>query len=124
MHPLPLSLFTRKPNGDYRSSPGSKDRSRSPIERVVMAGTLGVHGNHLYSHHHHHHLASLAAMEQPLALTKNSMVDSVRGSAAALVTMPQTVERQQVNEPISYPDPVSLWVKTSTCLVVVGLREM
>ncbi|GLD75046.1 transcription cofactor vestigial-like protein 4 isoform X1 [Lates japonicus] len=90
----------RKPNGDYRSSPVSKDRSRSPIERVVVPSGLGVHSNHLYSHahHHHHHLASLAGMDQPLALTKNSMVESARSSTAAMTTVPHTVsavERQQ-----------------------------
>uniref|UniRef100_A0A3Q3GJN3 Vestigial-like family member 4b n=1 Tax=Labrus bergylta TaxID=56723 RepID=A0A3Q3GJN3_9LABR len=90
-----------KPNGDYRSSPLSKDRSRSPIERVVVPSALGVHGNHLYSHahhHHHHHLASLG-MDQPLALTKNSMVvESARSSTAVMASVPHTVstvERQQ-----------------------------
>uniref|UniRef100_A0A3B4ZSH3 Vestigial like family member 4 n=1 Tax=Stegastes partitus TaxID=144197 RepID=A0A3B4ZSH3_9TELE len=90
----------QKPNGDYRSSPISKDRSRSPIERVVVPGALG---NHLYSHthhhhHHHHHLASLASMDQPLALTKNSMVESARSTTAAMASAPHTVsavERQQ-----------------------------
>lgn len=99
---LYLSLFPRKPNGDYRSSPVSKDRSRSPIERVVVPSALGVHSNHLYSHahHHHHHLASLAGMDQPLALTKNSMVESARSSTATMATVPHTVsavERQQVS---------------------------
>ncbi|XP_058487522.1 transcription cofactor vestigial-like protein 4b isoform X1 [Solea solea] len=88
-----------KPNGDYRSSPVSKDHSRSSIERVVVPGGLGIHSNHLYSHSHHHHLASLAAMDQPLALTKNSMVESARSSTAALTqSVPHTVsavERQQ-----------------------------
>lgn len=78
-----------------------KDQSRSPIERVVMPGALGVHSSHLYSHahhHHHHHLASLAGMDQPLALTKNNMLESARSSTAAM-TVPHTlsaVERQQV----------------------------
>lgn len=94
----------RKPNGDYRSSAISKDRSRSPIERVVVPGGLGVHSNHLYSHahHHHHHLASLTSMDQPLALTKNSMVEAARSSTAAMTTVPHTVsavERQQVTCP-------------------------
>ncbi|XP_026163452.1 transcription cofactor vestigial-like protein 4b isoform X2 [Mastacembelus armatus] len=88
-----------KPNGDYHSSAISKDRSRSPIERVVVPSALGVHSNHLYSHAHHHHpLASLVGMDQPLALTKNSMVESARSSAAAMTTMAHTVstvERQQ-----------------------------
>lgn len=97
-----LSLFLRKPNGDYRSSPVSKDRSRSPIERVVVPSALGVHSNHLYSHahHHHHHLVSLAGMDQPLALTKHSMVESARSSTAVMSTVPHTVsavERQQVS---------------------------
>lgn len=98
---LSSKLFPRKPNGDYRSSPISKDRSRSPIERVVVPGALGVHSNHLYSHahHHHHHMASLAGMDQPLALTKSSMVESARSSTAAMTTVPHSVsavERQQV----------------------------
>lgn len=102
---LSFPLLPRKPNGDYRSSAISKDRSRSPIERVVVPSALGVHSNHLYSHahhhhHHHHHLASLAGMDQPLALTKNSMVESARSSStAAMATVPHTVsavERQQV----------------------------
>ncbi|XP_057701276.1 transcription cofactor vestigial-like protein 4b isoform X2 [Corythoichthys intestinalis] len=57
-----------KPHGDYRS----KDQSRGPMERVVVPG---LHANHLYGHahlQHHHHLASLAAMDQPLALTKSN----------------------------------------------------
>lgn len=99
---LSVSLFRRKPNGDYRSSPVPKDRSRSPIERVVVPSTLGVHGNHLYSHahHHHHHLVNLAGMDQPLALTKNSMVESARSSTAVMAIVPHTVstvERQQVS---------------------------
>uniref|UniRef100_G3NWL9 Vestigial-like family member 4b n=1 Tax=Gasterosteus aculeatus TaxID=69293 RepID=G3NWL9_GASAC len=85
----------KKPNGDYRSSHishiSSKDRSRSPIERVVVPGTLGVHSNHLYN-------PFLAGMDQPLALTKNSTVESARSSTAALAAVPHTVsavERQQ-----------------------------
>uniref|UniRef100_A0A3Q2Z6T4 Vestigial-like family member 4b n=1 Tax=Hippocampus comes TaxID=109280 RepID=A0A3Q2Z6T4_HIPCM len=87
-----------KPHGDYRSS--SKDQSRSPMERVVVPGALGVHGNHLYGHAHlphHHHLASLAAMDQPLALTKSSSM-AERSSVATLVAVPHAVgvaERQQ-----------------------------
>lgn len=99
---LSLSLCLRKPNGDFRSSPVSKDRSRSPIERVVVPSALGVHANHLYSHahHHHHHLVSLASMDQPLALTKNSLVEPIRSSTAVMATVPHTVsavERQQVS---------------------------
>ncbi|XP_019214862.1 transcription cofactor vestigial-like protein 4b isoform X4 [Oreochromis niloticus] len=96
---LPVCLrMWPKPNGDYRSSPGSKDRSRSPIERVVVPGALGVPSNHMYSHPHHLHLASLATMDQPLALTKNSMVESARSNTAAMATVlhtVSTVERQQ-----------------------------
>ncbi|KAF7208033.1 transcription cofactor vestigial-like protein 4b isoform X2 [Nothobranchius furzeri] len=93
-----------KPNGDYRSSPVAKDRSRSPSERKMVASALGLPNNHLFGHthhhhhHHHHHMATLASMDQPLALTKNSMVEAARSSAAAMVTMPHTVstvERQQ-----------------------------
>uniref|UniRef100_A0A1A8J5T7 Transcription factor SOX-10 n=1 Tax=Nothobranchius kuhntae TaxID=321403 RepID=A0A1A8J5T7_NOTKU len=54
--------------------------------------------HHHHHHHHHHHMATLASMDQPLALTKNSMVEAARSSAAAMVTMPHTVstvERQQ-----------------------------
>ncbi|KAL6464783.1 hypothetical protein MHYP_G00271000 [Metynnis hypsauchen] len=70
-------------NGDYRKDP--RDRSRSPIERAV-APTMSLHGGHLYAH-----MPSLA-MDQPLALTKNSM------DAARTVTISPTVspvERQQ-----------------------------
>ncbi|XP_003973458.2 transcription cofactor vestigial-like protein 4b isoform X1 [Takifugu rubripes] len=93
-----------KPNGDYRSSPISKERSRSPIGGVLVPGALGVHSNHLYGHahhhhhHHHHHLVGLAGMDQPLALTKNSLVESARSSAPIMATAPHTVgaaERQQ-----------------------------
>lgn len=113
-----LSLFPRKPNGDYRSSSVHKDRSRSPIERVVVPSALGVHSSHLYSHahHHHHHLVSLAGMDQPLALTKNSMVESARSSTAAMATVPHTVsavERQQVCGGARYIP--------SHCLVVPGV---
>lgn len=98
-----LCFSFRKPNGDYRSSPISKDRSRSPIGSVVVPGGLGVHSNHLYSHahhHHHHHLVSLVGMDQPLALTKNSTVESARTSTAIMATVPHAVgvaERQQVS---------------------------
>ncbi|KAI4895488.1 hypothetical protein NFI96_016438 [Prochilodus magdalenae] len=70
-------------NGDYRKDP--RDRSRSPIERAA-APTMSLHGGHLYPH-----MPSLA-MDQPLALTKNSM------DAARTVTISPTVspvERQQ-----------------------------
>lgn len=115
-----LFFFARKPNGDYRNSV-TKDRSRSPSERVVVPTALGVQGNPLYSLPHHH-LATLAGMDQPLALTKNSMVDTARGSAASLLTMPHTVspmERQQVNGtccflPLTLNTFCSKWAETST----------
>ncbi|KAF5908756.1 transcription cofactor vestigial-like protein 4 isoform X2, partial [Clarias magur] len=59
-------------NGDYRREP--RDRSRSPIERL--------HPAHLYTH-----MPNLA-MEQPLALTKNS--PKVPNSPSA-----SPIERQQ-----------------------------
>ncbi|XP_077458077.1 transcription cofactor vestigial-like protein 4b isoform X1 [Stigmatopora argus] len=73
-----------KPHGDYR-----KDQSRGPMERVVVPG---VHANHFYGHahlQHHHH--SLAAMDQPLALTKSN-------GTMAPVALPHVLgitERQQ-----------------------------
>ncbi|KAK7878795.1 hypothetical protein WMY93_034292 [Mugilogobius chulae] len=90
-----------KPNGDYRSS---KDRSRSPPERLVMPSALSVHSNHLYAHHHphhhhHHHLPlsaplSALSLEQPLALTKNSPENS-----RASTVVPHTVVERQQNRP-------------------------
>ncbi|XP_061075410.1 transcription cofactor vestigial-like protein 4b isoform X3 [Conger conger] len=70
-------------NGDYRKDP--RDRSRSPIERAA-APAIGIHGNHLYAH-----VPSLA-MDQPLALTKNSM-DAARTASISPALGP--VERQQ-----------------------------
>ncbi|XP_043444075.1 transcription cofactor vestigial-like protein 4 isoform X5 [Prionailurus bengalensis] len=70
-------------NGDCRKDP--RERSRSPIERAV-APTMSLHGNHLYTS-----LPSLS-MEQPLALTKNSM-DASRPAGIAPTLTP--VERQQ-----------------------------
>ncbi|XP_070594696.1 transcription cofactor vestigial-like protein 4 isoform X8 [Erythrolamprus reginae] len=70
-------------NGDYRKE--HRDRSRSPIERAV-APTMALHGNHIYAS-----IPSLT-MEQPLALTKNSM-DVIR-SVSMTPTM-TSVERQQ-----------------------------
>ncbi|KAG7478113.1 hypothetical protein MATL_G00076970 [Megalops atlanticus] len=70
-------------NGDYRKDP--RDRSRSPIERAT-APTMSLHGNHLYAH-----MPSLA-MDQPLALTKNSM-DAARTVAISPAVGP--IERQQ-----------------------------
>ncbi|XP_036074652.1 transcription cofactor vestigial-like protein 4 isoform X2 [Rousettus aegyptiacus] len=70
-------------NGDCRKDP--RERSRSPIERAV-APTMSLHGSHLYTS-----LPSLS-MEQPLALTKNSM-DASRPSGIAPTLTP--VERQQ-----------------------------
>lgn len=71
-------------NGDCRKDP--RERSRSPIERAV-APTMSLHGNHLYTS-----LPSLS-MEQPLALTKNSM-DASRPAGIAPTLTP--AERQQV----------------------------
>lgn len=71
----PISHFRGKPtNGDYRREP--RERSRSPIERL--------HAAHLYTH-----MPNLA-MEQPLALTKNSPKVPTSPSASP-------IERQQVN---------------------------
>lgn len=71
-------------NGDCRKDP--RERSRSPIERAV-APTMSLHGSHLYTS-----LPSLS-MEQPLALTKNSM-DASRPTGISPTLTP--VERQQV----------------------------
>lgn len=70
-------------NGDCRKDP--RERSRSPIERAA-APTVSLHGNHLYAS-----LPSLS-LEQPLALTKNSM-DASRPAGLAPTLTP--VERQQ-----------------------------
>ncbi|KAF5914335.1 hypothetical protein HPG69_006794 [Diceros bicornis minor] len=70
-------------NGDCRKDP--RERSRSPIERAV-APAVSLHGNHLYAS-----LPSLS-MEQPLALTKNSM-DACRPPGISPTLTP--VERQQ-----------------------------
>lgn len=70
-----------------------------------MPNALGVHGNHLYSHTHYHHLASLGGMDQPLALTKNSMVEPARSSTAAASAVAHSVsavERQQVTSRIVF----------------------
>ncbi|KAG9353035.1 hypothetical protein JZ751_017611, partial [Albula glossodonta] len=79
-----LNVPDGKPaNGDYRKDP--RDRSRSPIERAT-APAVSLHGNHLYAH-----MPSLA-MDQPLALTKNSM-DAARTVAMSPAMGP--MERQQ-----------------------------
>lgn len=80
------SLFFRNKaaNGDCRKDP--RERSRSPIERAV-APTMGLHSSHLYAS-----LPSLS-MEQPLALTKNSL-DASRPVGISPTLTP--VERQQV----------------------------
>nr|XP_020658210.1 transcription cofactor vestigial-like protein 4 isoform X2 [Pogona vitticeps] len=70
-------------NGDYRKE--HKERSRSPIDRAV-APTMSLHANHIYAS-----IPSLT-MDQPLALTKNSM-DATR-SVSITPTM-TSVERQQ-----------------------------
>lgn len=79
-----LFLRNKTANGDCRKDP--RERSRSPIERAV-APTVSLHGNHLYAS-----LPSLS-MEQPLALTKNSM-DASRPAGISPTLTP--VERQQV----------------------------
>ncbi|MBN3325365.1 VGLL4 protein, partial [Atractosteus spatula] len=66
-------------NGDYRKD--HRDRSRSPIERAAVPA-ISVHANHVYAP-----MPSLA-MDQPLALTKNSM------DAARTVSI-SPIERQQ-----------------------------
>lgn len=69
-------------NGDYRKE--HRERSRSPIERAA-APTVSLHANHMY--------ASIPNMDQPLALTKNSM--DVTRSVSIAPTM-TAMERQQV----------------------------
>uniref|UniRef100_A0A8C5IJU7 Vestigial like family member 4 n=1 Tax=Junco hyemalis TaxID=40217 RepID=A0A8C5IJU7_JUNHY len=73
----------RPANGDYRKE--HRERSRSPIERAA-APTVSLHANHMYTS-----IPSLS-MEQPLALTKNSL-DAARtvGISPSL----SGVERQQ-----------------------------
>ncbi|XP_007500299.1 transcription cofactor vestigial-like protein 4 isoform X3 [Monodelphis domestica] len=70
-------------NGDCRKE--HRERSRSPIERAV-APTMSLHGNHMYAS-----IPSIT-MEQPLALTKNSM-DASRTVGISPTLTP--VERQQ-----------------------------
>ncbi|NXO43188.1 VGLL4 protein, partial [Locustella ochotensis] len=76
--------LSKTANGDYRKE--HRERSRSPIERAA-APTMSLHANHMYAS-----IPSLS-MEQPLALTKNS-VDAARtvGISPSL----SSVERQQV----------------------------
>lgn len=71
-------------NGEYRKE--HRERSRSPIDRAA-APTVSIHANHMYAS-----IPSLN-MDQPLALTKNSM-DATR-SISITPTM-TSVERQQV----------------------------
>ncbi|RLV94684.1 hypothetical protein DV515_00013030 [Chloebia gouldiae] len=80
-------IITKTANGDYRKE--HRERSRSPIERAA-APTMSLHANHMYAS-----IPSLS-MEQPLALTKNS-VDAARtvGISPSL----SSVERQQVRRP-------------------------
>ncbi|XP_054553841.1 transcription cofactor vestigial-like protein 4 isoform X2 [Talpa occidentalis] len=75
--------LSKTANGDCRKDP--RERSRSPIERAV-APTMSLHGSHLYTS-----LPSLS-MEQPLALTKNSM-DTGRPAGISPTLTPG--ERQQ-----------------------------
>uniref|UniRef100_A0A8C5U435 Vestigial like family member 4 n=1 Tax=Malurus cyaneus samueli TaxID=2593467 RepID=A0A8C5U435_9PASS len=76
--------LSKTANGDYRKE--HRERSRSPIERAA-APTMSLHANHMYAS-----IPSLS-MDQPLALTKNSM-DTARtvGISPSL----SSVERQQV----------------------------
>lgn len=78
-----------KPNGDYR---GSKDRSRSPPERLVMPPALSVYAPH---HHPHHLPLSALSLEQPLALTKSSH----EGSRGPHTLPPHAVVERQQNRP-------------------------
>ncbi|NXT68772.1 VGLL4 protein, partial [Chaetops frenatus] len=75
--------LTKTANGDYRKE--HRERSRSPIERAA-APTMSLHASQMYAS-----IPSLS-MEQPLALTKNS-VDAARtvGISPSL----SSVERQQ-----------------------------
>ncbi|KFQ28437.1 Transcription cofactor vestigial-like 4, partial [Merops nubicus] len=70
-------------NGDYRKE--HRERSRSPIERAA-APTMSLHANHMYAS-----IPSLT-MDQPLALTKNSM-DATR--PVGITPTLTSVERQQ-----------------------------
>lgn len=79
-----FSLRMKTANGDYRKE--HRERSRSPIDRAA-APTVSIHANHMYAS-----IPSLT-MDQPLALTKNSM-DATR-SLSITPTM-TSVERQQV----------------------------
>uniref|UniRef100_A0A4X1UKQ8 Vestigial like family member 4 n=1 Tax=Sus scrofa TaxID=9823 RepID=A0A4X1UKQ8_PIG len=83
--------LSKTANGDCRKDP--RERSRSPIERAA-APTMSLHGSHLYTS-----LPSLS-MEQPLALTKNSL-DTSRPAGISPTLTP--VERQQP------PPPVTPW---------------
>ncbi|MBN3308719.1 VGLL4 protein, partial [Amia calva] len=70
-------------NGDYRKD--HRDRSRSPIERAA-APAMSIHANHMYAP------VPNLAMDQPLALTKNSM-DAARTVSISPTLGP--IERQQ-----------------------------
>uniref|UniRef100_A0A803KA36 Vestigial like family member 4 n=1 Tax=Xenopus tropicalis TaxID=8364 RepID=A0A803KA36_XENTR len=71
--------LTKSLNGDYRKE--HRDRSRSPIERAA-APTMSLHASHLYG-------IPPLAVDQPLALTKNSM------DASRSMGIVPTMERQQ-----------------------------
>ncbi|MEE6501619.1 hypothetical protein FKM82_004273 [Ascaphus truei] len=75
--------LTKAVNGDYRKE--LRDRSRSPIERAA-APTMSLHASHLYAS------IPTLTMDQPLALTKNSM-DVCRTMGIPPTLTP--VERQQ-----------------------------
>ncbi|KAM8931028.1 transcription cofactor vestigial-like protein 4 isoform 2-T2 [Pelodytes ibericus] len=70
-------------NGEYRKD--QRDRSRSPIERAA-APTMSLHASHLYAS------IPTISMDQPLALTKNSMDVS---RTISLTPSLSPVERQQ-----------------------------
>ncbi|XP_013043150.3 transcription cofactor vestigial-like protein 4 isoform X3 [Anser cygnoides] len=79
-----VSYRNKTANGDYRKE--HRERSRSPIERAA-APTMSLHANHtMYAS-----IPSLT-MDQPLALTKNSM-DATR--TVGITPTLTSVERQQ-----------------------------
>ncbi|KAH0630078.1 hypothetical protein JD844_012683 [Phrynosoma platyrhinos] len=79
-----MMLGMKTANGDYRKE--HRERSRSPIDRAA-APTMSLHANHIYAS-----IPSLT-MDQPLALTKNSM-DATR--SVSLTPTMTSVERQQM----------------------------
>ncbi|XP_006007722.1 transcription cofactor vestigial-like protein 4b isoform X1 [Latimeria chalumnae] len=77
------SQLSKTTNGDYRKE--HRDRSRSPIERTAPS-TMSIHVSHMYGP-----IANLA-IDQPLALTKNTM-DTAR--TMGITPTLSSVERQQ-----------------------------